>query len=167
MTLEEALPLIPTHIMLRPGIDKWQAGDEFLMTHDQYLKNSWEKAFAFMKTVMPEEIGRRAIPESVRQAMAWWHTLWDICQTRISYGVLTPILEDYDWYRDKINEYRIKYGYPQEAAVEEARQHLESLWKNFDEKEIELLGGYDEILKNLHEGSNAFHRWLLSTQETK
>jgi len=45
--------------MLIPGVDVWQEGDEFLMTHDQWMKNTWEKAFAF-KVVMPEEIGRRA-----------------------------------------------------------------------------------------------------------
>lgn len=46
--------------LLIPGVDVWQEGDEFLMTHDQYLKNSWEKAFIFDRVIMEEEIGRRA-----------------------------------------------------------------------------------------------------------
>lgn len=90
MTLEEALVLIPTHIVLRPKIDRWQAGDEV------YLGNSWsickfktdpftykgEKEFTrifhgqhgWTDLIKNEYVNfnpaQRAIPESVRQGMA-------------------------------------------------------------------------------------------------
>lgn len=90
MTIEEALELIPTHIVLRPGIDKWQEGDEV------YLGNSWsickfktdpftykgEKEFTrifhgrhgWTDLIKNDNVNfnpaQRAIPESVRKAMA-------------------------------------------------------------------------------------------------
>jgi hypothetical protein len=68
-TIDEALALVPTHILLRPGVDVWREGDDFLITHDRWMKNTWEKAFSF-KMVQAEEQGRRLIPEEIRIAMA-------------------------------------------------------------------------------------------------
>jgi hypothetical protein len=79
MTLEEALDLIPTHIYLKPGKDKWQEGDEF-----------WSKNHTGWWAIAPDRIGaivgsahwshdaviendltaRRSMPEAVRQDMA-------------------------------------------------------------------------------------------------
>jgi gamma-glutamyl:cysteine ligase YbdK (ATP-grasp superfamily) len=67
MTIEEALELIPTHILLRPGKDKWQDGDEWL-----FEDNDWRD---IRETNVGNLVGsidqaRRPIPESVRKAMA-------------------------------------------------------------------------------------------------
>lgn len=76
MTLEEALALIPTHIMLRPGIDKWQQGDELQNITNHLISGSYiprwikVKSLSFGKTLPERAIGRRQIPESVRQDMA-------------------------------------------------------------------------------------------------
>lgn len=68
MTLEEALLLIPTHIMLRPGIDKWQEGDE---DNVGLGKPRWVDIAEYLygKNI-GDRVGRRPIPESVRKAMA-------------------------------------------------------------------------------------------------
>ena len=64
MTHSEALDLIPTHIYLIPGKDRWQEGDEFFI-------HTWNKKLNFIGTVVGDyEAGRRPIPEAVRQDMA-------------------------------------------------------------------------------------------------
>jgi hypothetical protein len=79
MTLEEALLLIPTHIMLRPKIDKWREGDEVVViglsvvgllskVHSQEWEPCDERDIG--RLLLEKQIGRRPIPESVRQAMA-------------------------------------------------------------------------------------------------
>jgi len=62
--LTEALNLVPEYVMLRPGVDKWQAGDEYRRD------GKWEEAFMFGKKVHPAEFGRRFIPQEVREAFA-------------------------------------------------------------------------------------------------
>lgn len=90
MTIEEALELIPTHIILRKNKDRWQEGDEV------FLGNSWsickfktdsftykgEKEFTrifhgqhgWTDLIKNENVNfnpaQRAIPESVRKDMA-------------------------------------------------------------------------------------------------
>lgn len=68
MTFEEALVLVPTHILLRPGIDKWQEGDE---DNVGLGKQRWiEIAEYLYGHVVRDRVGRRPIPESVRKSMA-------------------------------------------------------------------------------------------------
>lgn len=73
MTLESALELIPTHIILRPKIDKWKEGDEIA----EYGGDRWDINWLPCEKIVVEEIEgkpaatyRRAIPESVRKDMA-------------------------------------------------------------------------------------------------
>lgn len=64
-TIEEALQLIPTHIMLRPGVEFSEHNtDESLSNHNGWAVCRWPHK------VIPGEIARRPIPENVRQAMA-------------------------------------------------------------------------------------------------
>jgi hypothetical protein len=73
MTIEEALFLIPTHIMLRPKIDIWQEGDEVA----EYGGDRWEIDWYPCTEIISEELEvkpmatyRRRIPETVRYALA-------------------------------------------------------------------------------------------------
>lgn len=79
MTLEEALLLIPTHIVLRPKIDRWQAGDEVVVigmsvvgllskVHSQEWEPCDERDIG--RLLLEKHIGRRPISESARQALA-------------------------------------------------------------------------------------------------
>lgn len=77
MTLEEALELIPTHIVLREKKDRWQEGDEgcvngsddiFFPIHPQYHSQFVEGA----------RFPRRPIPEAVRKQMAQNISNWSL-----------------------------------------------------------------------------------------
>lgn len=98
MTIEEALELIPTHIILRKNKDRWQEGDEV------FLGNSWsickfktdsftykgEKEFTrifhgqhgWTDLIKNENVNfnpaQRAIPESVRNQMAQNISNWSL-----------------------------------------------------------------------------------------
>ena len=73
MTTEEAMELIPTHIVLRPEKDRWQAGDEVA----EYGSDRWDIDWYPCTKIITEEIEgkpvatyRRPIPEAVRTRMA-------------------------------------------------------------------------------------------------
>lgn len=79
MTIEEALALIPTHILLRPEKDRWQAGDEVVVigmsvvgllskVHSQEWEPCDERDIG--RLLLEKHIGRRPISESVRKDMA-------------------------------------------------------------------------------------------------
>ena len=68
LTFEAAKAMVPEYIMLKAG-DKWARGDEYY----QWSSQEWENADDMAKdsmTVIREQMGRRTIPEEVRDAMA-------------------------------------------------------------------------------------------------
>jgi len=67
-TLEEALQLVPGHVMLRPGVDVWQEGDEQIVLRAGGLSSVTRKS-QFGDIVWGH--GRRPIPADVREAMAY------------------------------------------------------------------------------------------------
>lgn len=86
ITLEEALKLVPTHIMLKPGVDVWTEGDEYLdIWYDdanfEVIKR-WSTITAHPKgmhtnskiyvgiVIKNDVVARRPIPESKRLSMA-------------------------------------------------------------------------------------------------
>lgn len=87
MTTEEALLLIPTHIVLRPEKDRWQAGDEVVVigmsvvgllskVHSQEWEPCDERDIG--RLLLEKHIGRRAIPEAVRKQMAQNISNWSL-----------------------------------------------------------------------------------------
>lgn len=73
-TLQEALTLVPTHLPLVPGVDKWKKGDEWLKFHTrgysypfQWHEMKSEKDYDGHITCE----ARRPVPQSVREAEAY------------------------------------------------------------------------------------------------
>lgn len=75
-TLEEALSMVPTHWPLSSRRDKWQKGDQYF-AHNLPFDDSddnWVDAGPYhiesIEVVMPDELGRRPIPQDVRESIA-------------------------------------------------------------------------------------------------
>lgn len=72
MTLEKIRAALPTHIMLTPGVHRWQEGDEAAvallgMIVFGALRDNW-----YGKTVLRNGIGRRPIPTHILDNQAFW-----------------------------------------------------------------------------------------------
>jgi hypothetical protein len=92
-------------------------------------------------------IVRRPIPESVRRSMAWWAL----------YNQLATVSQKSPAYRLFVtSENKVNLGF-------ESTSHLRGIAGVYSNalKLFPILGGEQEIIKNLSEGDGAYMRWAL------
>lgn len=97
------LEKIPTHIMLTPGVHKWQEGDEFGI----YNGHSFQWCRVEHNTVEPKDQRgwpiRRIVPEPIRRNAAFWELADSLLNIR-----LAPYVDDKcaygEWYSEMTDE---------------------------------------------------------------
>lgn len=159
-TLEEALLMVPTHWLLTPGVDVWQDGDEVLDC--DYDKNGLaiplfvRGSLALGTYLRPDDIGRRPIPQDVRESAAWW-LLYNTLATVDPIPRFEQLLARFiiTTYGDDIIELNVE----PEAEF--------SGMRGFDGESkvyasIKALGGEKRVIKELSAGPDPLGRWILA-----
>lgn len=151
-TLEESLSMVPTHWPLSSRRDKWQKGDQYF-AHNLPVDDSddnWVDVGPYhiesIEVVMPDELGRRAIPQDVRESAAWWllyNTLTTVGPQRVGfcYGVTIG------------GNLSVSYSGADIKSFES---------ENLAHQYIESLGGEQRIIKELSSGPDPLGRWILA-----
>lgn len=167
----EILNRLPRWHLLTPGVDVWREGDQF---YDWAEYDDWFDCLNDMvgsitgqavTTCESEEgdaaIGRRPIPEHVRRSEAWW-ALYNQLAT------VAPIPRfDQAHSQFIVTLYADHSGDDNPSAVldvEEESQFNGLRGFNGSSKAyaaLKVLGGEQEIIKNLQEGPGAYMRWVL------
>lgn len=161
-TLEEALAMVPTHWMLSSRRDKWQKGDQYF-AHNLPFDDSddnWVDVGPYhiesIEVVMPDELGRRPIPQDVRESAAWW-LLYNTLATVDPIPRFDQLLARFiiTTYGDDIIELNVE----PEAEF--------SGMRGFDGESkvyasIKALGGEQRIIKELSAGPDSLGRWILA-----
>lgn len=160
-TLEEALALVPQYIILQPGAE-WREEDEELK--QSTLGSRWIEPFTIRDAMLsylkvePHQIGRRRIPQDVRESEAWWMLFNELAEIP-PHGASGSIMElergitDFNDIRLCIHQVRgLFYGHSRRFRT-----------KDDAESAIEILGGQNRIIKELEKGPGAFSRWLVKS----
>lgn len=154
-TMAEALPLVPEYWPLVPGVDKWREGDEapyVSLKRWGAVPSNWHG-----EPVNDIEIGRRHIPQSVREAEARW----------ILYSALAAVAPLAEWDKLPAQFILTVYGRADEGDVHldiESEPQFNGL-RSFDGQEaaykaIKVLGGEQAVIQMLTEGPGALWRWV-------
>lgn len=138
--LELALSIAPEHIALRAEWIPYTKGDQYYADYHDGTLPEWED--------IPEElyglsdcwyVTRRPVPEEIRRSMAWWSAFHKLSTVdrwdppKIS--------------RDRIDTWRVK-----------TFEHVE-----LSDAAVEILGGKEEVEKNLAQGPHLFMEWYMGS----
>lgn len=154
MTLEKIRAALPTHIMLTPGVHRWQEGDEWFSDGGwrDFSENDC-KYFEYKHSI------RRPIPPHILDNQAFW-VLFDKLADRSpqSLGGVTLELErgltDYQNVRVLIHNVRgLFFGHTRRFSTENAAYEA-----------MENLGGARKVIENLSIG-RLYDKWLLEQME--
>lgn len=146
-TMAEALSLVPEYWPLVPGVDKWDSQDEWY-----FEKVGWETIGTNWDGKPVDCIGRRHVPQSVREAEARWilyNSLADGKPQEFYYALLlVPDIEDDESLSIAIGE--ISYG--SSAPTFSTKEKAKCAFK--------ILGGESAVIQMLTEGPGALFRWV-------
>lgn len=167
-TLEEALSMVPTHWPLSSRRDKWQKGDQYF-AHNLPFDDSddnWVDVGPYhiesIEVVMPDELGRRPIPQDVRESAAWWLLYNSLAKVDPdAYGTLLVYNEEHE-YIDVLHgaeKIKVKSGITYKGCREtNGLRKFATVREAIDA--VHKLGGVERIKKELSAGADPLGRWV-------
>lgn len=142
----EILAKVPRWHMLDPEVDLYKDMDEYLD-----IQRWHEVSDTYAGKPIPKgSVIRRPIPENVRRSMAWW-SLYNQLSVECSGG-------DFGWLFSGVDSSvavfpaTVSFGLRKFSTRETAKSA------------IPILGGDEEIIRNLQDGPGAYMRWVLGNQ---
>ena len=135
LTLQQIKDSLPKYRYLTPGVDVWREGDEYFSKYDgDWIKavHMSTKILCEMGTLVSYRAVRRPIPDEVLENQAFW----------VLYNKLATV-------DPNLSLVTLKNDKPEEYAV----------WSKFPAKAIPLLGGEQNIIKQLSAG-DLYNKWL-------
>jgi len=179
-TMTEALSLVPEYWPLVPGVDKWREGDQpCIVERTHLIAGEWQyhsewgrplgaKNHLIGQELQPEYIGRRPIPQSVREAEARW-ILYN------SMAKVEPLLHLDRWEFSLNYENRLILTFNESLTTPDAskpwttQRELHSL-KGFASEAAGwafrgLVGGEEVVIQMLTEGPGSLWRWVAEMRE--
>ncbi len=144
----EILNRIPTHIMLVPGVHRWQDGDEWWSDYDEwqtFVPGGYPDSVIEIDEDM--QVFRRSIPQHIRENAAWW-ALYNKLATipQLQFGYLWVFhkpwhpVGEWSWVLELSDKQGFSYGLRKFETKEKA-----SIAR-------EILGGEEAIIKLLSDG---------------
>jgi hypothetical protein len=153
---------LPTHIILRAGLDKWCKDDEYaaaLSGGEPLWTTVWLKVDDYLigQCIGTEYAARRPIPAYIREAQAWWILFNKLAAVDPDAKGGLMLICRYNHLRNRIVLDTISAVYTRgmrkfanESAVEDA---------------IPILGGEEKIIEMLSAGPGVYEKWLMEEEK--